>query len=279
MNLRQARVVLRPRDAIGVLDLAAPFCVRNWRVFVPLMGLALVPLFAACLAARYALGWRWPWVWLVAVAFGGLAHAPFTVACGEVLFQGPAQVRLRAIVARVWRRTPPLIITHVLAWVLNALAATVMILLPFSAGALLVVHEAVLLEGAGPFQALARSARAVRGHGASAFGVAFALVLLPVAGVCAGEITLNTLISTGLQLGEPFGKLWDRGGTPYALAGYFLTIPLSAAARFLKYIDLRTRKEGWDIQLRFTAAAQAAKTAKTAKTVGTTAVVQDESAA
>lgn len=261
MNLRQARVVLRPRDAMGVLDLAAPFCVRNWRVFAPLAGVALLPLFAACLAARYALGWRWPAVWLMAVGLGGLAHAPFTVACGEVLFQAPEQVRLRRIMARVLRRTPALVLAHVLAVLLNALAATVAILLPFSLGALLVVHEAVLLEGAGPFQALARSARAVRGHGASAFGVAFALVLLAAAGVCAGEITLNTVIATGLQLGEPFGTLWTRGGTPYALAGYFLTVPLAAAARFLKYIDLRTRKEGWDIQLRFTAVALAAKTA------------------
>jgi hypothetical protein len=264
MNLRQARVVLRPRDAMGVLDLAAPFCVRNWRIFVPLMGVVLLPLFATCLAARYALGWRWLGVWALAVGLGGLAHAPFTVACGEVLFQDPGQVRLRAIVARVGRRTPSLVIAHVLVLVMNTLAATAMILVPFSAGALLVVHEAVLLEGAGPFKGIARSFRAVRGQGTSAVGVAFALALLAVAGVCAGEITLNTLISVGLQLGEPFGTLWERGGTPYALAGYLVTVPVSAAARFLKYIDLRTRKEGWDIQLRFTAAVQAAKAAPAA---------------
>jgi hypothetical protein len=259
MNLRQARVVLRPRDATGVLDLAAPFCVRNWRVFAPLVGVVLLPPFAACVAARYGLGWRWPWVWLMALGLGGLAHAPFTVACGEVLFQEPGQVRLRRIMARVLRRTPSLVMAHLLAVLIDAVAATVLILLPFSAAALLVVHEAVLLEGAGPFQAVARGARAVRGQGASAFGVAVALVLLAAAGVCAGEITLNTVIATGLQLGEPFGTLWTQGGTPYALAGYFLTVPLSAAARFLKYIDLRTRKEGWDIQLRFTAVVLAAQ--------------------
>jgi len=259
MNLRHARVVLRPRDAMAVLDLAAPFCVRNWRVFAPLAALTLLPLFAMCLVARHALGWSWPVVWLMAVGLGGLAHAPFTVACGEVLFQAPGQVRLARVVARVARRTLSLVVAHVVALLINVVAAATVILLPFSAGALLVVHEAVLLEGAGPFQAIARSVRAVRGQGAPAFGVSLALVLLALAGVCAGEITLNTLIATGLQLGEPFGTLWERGGTPYALAGYFLTVPLSAAARFLKYIDLRTRKEGWDIQLRFTAVALAAK--------------------
>jgi len=31
----------------------------------------------------------------------------------------------------------------------------------------------------------------------------------------------------------------------------FLSVPLVATLRFLAYIDNRTRREGWDIQVRF----------------------------
>jgi len=81
--------------------------------------------------------------------------------------------------------------------------------------------------------------------------------LLPAAGLLAGELVGNAVVSLVLQLGSPFGSLFTNGGTPYALAGFFATVPLVAAARFLFYIDLRTRKEGWDIQLRFMAIARA----------------------
>ena len=40
-------------------------------------------------------------------------------------------------------------------------------------------------------------------------------------------------------------------------AGALLSAPFVAAAGFLAYIDMRTRKEGWDIQLRFMALAEA----------------------
>ena len=62
-----------------------------------------------------------------------------------------------------------------------------------------------------------------------------------------------------LQLGAPFGELTTDGGTVYAVTGFFLTIPIVAAARFLTYVDLRTRREGWDIQLKFMAIAAAAR--------------------
>ena len=59
-----------------------------------------------------------------------------------------------------------------------------------------------------------------------------------------------------LQLGHPTGSLWNDGGSGFAVLGALLAVPLGAAMRFLGYIDLRTRKEGWDIQLRFVALAE-----------------------
>jgi hypothetical protein len=283
MNLRSARVLLRVRGTADILDLAAPFCLGGWRLLLPLAGLVLLPAFAACLAARTWLAWRWPWVWLLAVGLGGICQAPFTLACGELLFHQPRAVKVSFILGRFVRRLPSFVSAYVLLRLIHTIAAFTLILLPFTASALFVVNEVVLLEGAGPFSAMARSGRAVRGQGVSAFGIAVALVLLPIAGALAGEITGNALVGTVLQLGEPFGTLWNSGGTPYALAGLFLTVPLSAAARFLKYIDLRTRKEGWDIQLRFIAitsasASSAAPGDDRGRKIGRTTATDEEAA-
>jgi hypothetical protein len=250
MNLLSARIVLRPRAAVDVLDLAAPFCIAAWRVLLPLSGLVLLPTAALCWTA-HLLGWPWPAVWWLAVVLGGLSQAPFTIACGELLFNDPRDVRVAAVLKRALRRAPAFAVTYVVTRLTLALALSILIAFPFAVGGLFVAQEALLLEGAGPFAALGRSVRAVRGQGRSVFGVAAALVVLPLAGVAAGEIACQTVVSSVLQLGEPFGTLQASGGTPYALLGFFLTVPLCAAARFLKYTDMRTRKEGWDIQLRF----------------------------
>lgn len=260
MNLRTARVVLRPRTVADVLDLAAPFCLRGWRVLLPLAGLVLLPPFVACLAARTFLGWSWATVWAVALGLGGLCQAPFTIAYGELLFHDPRQVRLPVLLGRCARRLPAFLIAHIASRALLLLAAATALLWPFGVSALFAVHEAVLLEGSsGPFAAIGRSQRMGRGQGTATFVVGMAALLLPVVAVFAAEVTGQTVVATVLQLGEPFGTLVARGGTPYALAGFFLAIPLAVAARFLKYIDLRTRKEGWDIQLRFMEIAAALK--------------------
>jgi len=257
VNLRSSRVVLRPRAATDILDLAAPFCIGGWRLLLPLAGLVLLPAAAACWAAHLVLGWTWPQVWSLAVALGGLSQAPFTIACGELLFHQPRDLRVAAVIGRALRRAPAFLVAYLVTRLLLALSLLILVAFPFAVSALFVPQEAVLLEGAGPFAALARSVRAVRGQGLAAFGVATALAVLPLAGVVAGELAGQALVGTVLQLGQPFGSLWQIGGSPYALAGFFLCVPLVAAARFLKYTDLRTRKEGWDIQLRFMAIARA----------------------
>lgn len=251
MNLGAARVALRVRTAADVLDLAAPFCVRNRRPTLVLSAIVLGPAFALCLLARYR--WQWPWglVWLLAGTLSLLCEAPFAVAYSDLMFVAPSGLRTRAVLLRALRRLPAFAFARLLTALIHASALSLVILALYTGGLFLVVPEAVLLEGAGPFGAIARSARALRGRAMAGVGMVMALIVLPGAGALAGELVGNTAVSMVLQLGEPFGTLFRNGGTPYALAGLFATVPLVAAARFLFYIDLRTRKEGWDIQLRF----------------------------
>ena len=263
MNLNAARVELRVRSATDVLDLAAPLALRSWRVFAPLAAAVLLPAFAACLVVHYRFAWRWPAVWVLAVVLGAFTQVPFTLACGELLFAAPRDVRVRPLLRRSLSRLPAFLVSYLLTRLAHVAGLMVLVLPLFTASWFFVVPEVLLLEKATPFGALGRSMRAVRGRGGAAFGVTVALLLLAVAGVVAGEVLGSSIVGTVLQLGEPFGRLWQQGGTVYALAGFFLTVPLIASARFLAYTDLRTRKEGWDIQLRFMAiAAEAEETAR-----------------
>jgi len=261
MNLNAARVELRVRGATDVLDLAAPLALRSWRVFAPLAATVLLPAFAACLVARYRLGWPWPAVWVLAAVLGAFTQVPFTLACGELLFAAPRDVRVRPLLRRSLARLPAFFVSYVITRLCHLAGSMVLVLPLFTTSWFFVVPEVLLLERASPLGALGRSMRAVRGRGGAAFGVSLALLLLAGAGVVAGEVLGSSIVNTVLQLGEPFGQLWQKGGTPYALAGFFLTVPLIASARFLAYTDLRTRKEGWDIQLRFMAIAAEAEEA------------------
>lgn len=257
MNLGTARVVLRVRTAADVLDLAAPFVLRNRRLTLVLSAVVLGPALALCLLVRYRFEWPWALVWTLAGALSLLCEAPFTVAYSDLMFVAPQGVRTGAVLRRALRRLPALAVARLLTTLIHAAALSLVILALYTGSVFLVVPEAVLLEGAGPFAAIARSGRALRGRVVAGVGMLLALLLLPGAGALAGELLGSTAVSLVLQLGEPFGTLFRNGGTPYALAGLFATVPLVAAARFLFYIDLRTRKEGWDIQLRFMEIARA----------------------
>ncbi len=55
-----------------------------------------------------------------------------------------------------------------------------------------------------------------------------------------------------LQIDFDVGS-WDAGGSLWMLIGAHAAIPWVAATRYLMYIDGRTRRDGWDLQLRLQA--------------------------
>jgi hypothetical protein len=86
------------------------------------------------------------------------------------------------------------------------------------------------------------------------------LTLVAVGFVSVSEALLNGgLFDFVLQIGKPFGALLDEGGSAPALLGLFLAVPYWATARFLFYVDLRTRRDGWDVQVRFMSLASQAE--------------------
>ncbi len=260
MNLLAARVVLRPRSLADVLDLTVPFCLANWRLLFRLSLTSLLPAFALCLYLRFFRHWTWTQTWMAAVVAGDLLEGLFTIAFGDLMFQPGTAVRPAAVWRRFARRLGFTVGSLIVTRTIVAVCAATMIgipVAPFLAVHLMFVREVGLLEAAPVFGSVGRSYRFVQRQVSSCLGLLLALVGAPALMAVAAELLGSAIVETTLQLGSPFGELFKEGGSAYALLGFFLSVPVIAAARFLKYIDVRTRKEGWDIQLRFTAIAAA----------------------
>lgn len=253
MNLLEARVALRPRSMSDVLDLAGPFCLANRRLFGPLAFWVTLVGGLLALLCRQQAGWSWSLVWLVVAGYLWLAGGVYTVAAGELLFREPAALRVAAVLGRFGRRSVEFVVARVVQAVALGLGAALVVPFPVFAARWLFVTEAVLLESAMPLTAFSRSGRLVLHRGVPCFGLALSSLLAPVLFALAAELIGYTLVELVLQMGRPFGTLFTDGGSAYAVVGALLSAPFVASASFLGYIDLRTRKEGWDIQLRFMA--------------------------
>jgi len=265
LNLLESRVALRPRAMSDVLDLAAPFCFANRRLMVPLA--VLVTAIGGLLSGvcRMKFGWEWDSVWLVVAGYYLLTSGVYTQAAGELLFRHAEDIRVRRVLARFARRFVPYLIARIVHMLVLGLCAAIVVPLPIFGARLFFVSEAVLLESGSPLGSLARSGRLVLFRSLSCLGLAVACLCAPFLFALAADVIGNTLVEMVFQMGRPFGSLTADGGSAYAVAGALLSAPFVASASFLGYIDMRTRKEGWDIQLRFMAVADAeAKTRRIA---------------
>ena len=246
MNLDHARVVLRPRSLAEVLDLACRVCFsRAFPVYLRLSAIFLLPSFAVCVLLFYLLEWDAVSVWLLALTLAGLFQGVFTVAAGKLIFA--EQLTVREVVRDFRMRLS----AYIGALLLSRIYIVISFLCVWTP--LSFVHEACLLEMASAGEAPRRSWRFVSGNGSLAFMVLASLVLAQGAGVVIAELLGQGIVEGVLQLGTPFGELTEDAFSPYALFGFFMSVPYVATARFLSYIDIRTRTDGWDIQLKFMA--------------------------
>jgi hypothetical protein len=255
MNLGASAIVLRPRALAETLDLACRLsCGLALGLYARLAAVVLLPCFALCLVLRYAMDCTWTLVWMVAVTLGAITQGVFTIAVGRLLFS--EELTVGRVLRLFGRRLGSYLVMLVLSRaMLAATSLTVFIGLPFLWPRLLVVHEASLLEGAGATDAIARANRFIVGRASSAFLAILAFLAVQVGIAITVEILGQGLVNELLQLGAPFGELFRDGGSAFALAGLFLSVPYVATARFLYYLDSRTRSDGWDVQVRFMAIA------------------------
>lgn len=252
MNLAEARIALRPRSMGETLDLALRWqATVGGGLYVRLWCLTMLPAALGCYALVAVADAGWWWAWLAAIALATVLQGVFTVAASRLMFEG--EVGTLSVLGQFGRRLPVYLVSLILTRLYLAAAGLIVILAPWAWAHGAFVHEAVLLEGQGSFAAVKRSG----GFAAGQYGTVITMLLafgVAVFGFVAGGDQVGyAVFDFLLQLGRPFGTLWEDGGSLMALLGFFASVPYTASVRFLQYIDARTRRDGWDIQLAFLA--------------------------
>ena len=253
MKLSESAIVLRPRGVAEVVDLAFRVVFSfAFPVYVRLALATLLPAFAVVLLLRYAAGFDALMTWGAAIGLAIWLEAPFTIAASRLLFKDDLTTRtaLRLLGRRALSYTGALVTK---AFFLTLAALPLFIPLFIVGPHAVFVTEASVLEQAKWSEAWTRSKRLVMSRSGDAAGALFSWLTVRVACVLGAELMCQGIIDDLFSAGAPLGKLIEDGVTPYALFGLLASTPITATARFLQYIDTRTRSDGWDIQVRFMA--------------------------
>lgn len=264
-----ARIVLRPRSLDETFDLALAYL----RVFGrdlrrPIVVATLVSALPA-LAAWLLFGLTEAEAVAVALVTSGFAERSVTAFAGRHLFGNPASVK------SAWGITSRRPLFSLLGVGLAAVPALMVLASDFDDawlgfGIMLGVFWPFLLASHSHLSEVAylehlplgRAMQRARALVAFRFGRALALLLaglvmrgLFVFGTYSAAFTLFAFV---LQ----FKGVADTLGPAFLVLGYALSGPYMALVRFFDYIDARTRREGWDIQVRFNAIAHRERLAK-----------------
>lgn len=264
MNLEELSVAVRERSLAELFDLALLLARRH---AMPLALLAVIGI-----APWAALDWlllartdpenpaALAWLVVLLVAQTPIATAPITAYLGEAMFsRGPT---LRGALAATRRRLVPL-----LAFAAYRGAFIAVPVLLFSAlaggtpGLLLLflimfyplhASEVVLLERQPLRASLKRANQLMASWRSEAVGQlvlgGLVIVIGTLVAVLAAVVLINLLFWDAIP-NEDWWRWFHPGSTPLALLMPWPFIAWLAVVRFLSYIDLRTRREGWEIEL------------------------------
>ncbi|MGH7294430.1 MAG: hypothetical protein ACRELB_05845, partial [Polyangiaceae bacterium] len=255
MDLMRARVALRERPLLDILDLSIRFAAAHAWAYAKLSLVVLVPGFAVSFAAAYAGGW---WLgWTATVVCTAFAGAPFVALASRLVFAD--SVGTREALGIALRSMPGLIGARILQ--LFALAASLLVLglAWFWVGTILLfVVEVLVLEQGGLGATLGRAQRLASSQFGDAVLTMLMLLFAPIGAAMLADVAGREILQGLLEI-KPPPSLFRVGGSWLALAGWWATLPLCQTARFFVYLDIRTRSEGWDIQTRFAAIAARAE--------------------
>ncbi|MEZ4374936.1 MAG: hypothetical protein R3B07_29260 [Polyangiaceae bacterium] len=252
MNVEKANVEIRKRALLEVTDLAFRYVFGlGGMLYLKLFLVYALPLVLMLWAAQYWLEVSWTWIWFWAFLLGSGVQGIFTVAAGRLMFE--REVTFGAVTRQFFSRLGGYIGGLFLSRFLLALSALVVIALPIVWVRMAHVHEASLLEGAGAGTAIKRSSRFSENYTGATFAMLLVLGIATFTIVIGCELIGQALLQDVFQLGHPLGDLFEDGGSLLALLGFFLSLVFCSTTRFLSYIDSRTRRDGWDIQVRFMA--------------------------
>ena len=250
MNVWEARVVVRERKLSEIIDLSLRFClVLGGSLYLKLCLWLLLPAYALCWwLLQSGLADAQIWACVLALVLAPVLQLPFTVAAGRLMFS--ADVALAEVIRTSARLLFRICIARLWSLLVLFGGSLIVILIPLAVARGLYLGEVIVLEGAGPIVAFRRTGRLTTRRVAQSFVVWLALVATSVAFIAVAQVLARTLGAEGLPI-EGLSEVWGGLSAEAGIAGLFLSLPLVASLRFLAYIDNRTRREGWDIQVRF----------------------------
>lgn len=260
----EARIVLHPRSLDETFDLALAYARSHardlWRVAL----VSVLAVFVPCLALGFGLGLDDGAVFALGVLLTTLFERTTTIFVGRHVFGNTTSTRSAwAAFARRFGGLGfvALAVTLpglMLVWSegdnegLLGFGVMLGVFWPFLVASGMHLSEVSLLEQL----PLGKSLKRARALGAYRYGRAMGLLLVGL-GVRAlfvyGAYAVGVFLFSFLLQVRGFADNFDFW---LALLGYALSGPYVALVRFLDYIDARTRREGWDIQVRFNAIAQ-----------------------
>jgi len=247
MNPLNCRIALRPRGPLEVFDLTMTFLRARARPVLRMLALTVLPAWVLLAPVAWLTGGHWATL-LVVVLLSPVLQAPFTVLGGSLMFAD--DVRIGRVLREVVRTLPTLIVTWLIGsvgWVLSLV--TCLYGMPFIQAGLLYLPEAAMLERVRPMRTLRRSTRLAGANVLIALVGAVARWFLLVWFGLLGELVGVFVLDTILQLHAPLGTILDGQITPLFLLGALISQPVFALYRLLLYVDVRTRVEGWDLQV------------------------------
>lgn len=248
MNLGQARIAVRERSTAEIVDLGcrAPFSLGAG-LYARLGAVTVLPAAALCVTA-FALGVSTAWLWLIAFGCFAWVQGPFTLAASRLMFS-PA-VSLRSVLGSFGRLSFRYTLAKVMGAFLLAGGAVLVLAVPIVLARVLYLVDVTLVEGTRLGPSYRRSARLNQNRIGSALAVWIAL-----AGIACGFVVcahvLIVAVGENLLALDPVSELWNNGPHPLSCVGLLVAAPFVATTRFLAYIDCRTRREAWDVQVDF----------------------------
>lgn len=257
-----ARIVLRPRSLDETFDLAVAYLRAYFRELGRPLGLLwvlmMLPVF---LVGFWGDLWAGTAVLLVVSAF---TERVVTVFVGQHLFRNPITLwtALKTVIQQGLSLTLFSIFIHapILMMIMDneapgiwlGLGVLVSFVWPLILSAQLLISEVMYLERESFGAALRRTSVLMRYQ----FGRAFGLLVL---GTLVRGLFVTITWSTALFVLDfmlQFSNVAEAVGPWFFFMGYGLSSLYIALVRFFEYIDARTRREGWDIQVRFHAIAE-----------------------
>ncbi|HEX8796660.1 MAG TPA: hypothetical protein VF765_37170 [Polyangiaceae bacterium] len=244
----RARIALRERPLLDIVDLALRFSAAHAAPFAKLSLVVLLPGFLASWAAGDLWGW-WA-AWIAAVVLGSFATAPFVALASKLVFADEVRVRdaIRSSMSAL-QRLAGIRFIELLALGLSVSCSSGLAWI-YVGSVLLFTTEVAVLEGGAVGGTVTRSQRIANGNFGGASGAMFLLLVAPVAAAMLADAAGREVLGTVLEI-KPPPSMFSVGGSWLAMLGWWALLPLLSVLRFFVYLDIRTRTEGWDIQTRF----------------------------